>query len=730
MGGVAGHLAHLYDNKNLTYNQMASILQKAANGELIGTEKTDGYNIYLGFVDGEPRAARNKGDMSRGGMTMQDLANRTFQGGEKAKNAYVKAFEAYARAITSLSNEELANIFGDSGEIFYNAEIQGPVAPNVVNYDENIISIHHMGHKKYNKDANTLEVIGAARQSAFLDSIIDRFEEAIADQDFSVRRTAFLTLNRITDETYLTEILERIQETGYSGDMTINDYLSNKLWPVVDENFVDIDQTKKQQLVNRILKKEDRNGDPEYISLIQIMKGAPRELKTKVSEFVKESKTYIKEFMWPIELAIHDFAVELLRGLESIYVLDNPAEVKRLKGEVDEAIAAIKAYNGPGQEEAHEILAQQLTKLRKHDNIDTVVEGFAFQHEGQMYKFTGNFAPMNQLLGLFKYGRGKIPQMVKESILREKVDENGKEIIAIYPGRFQPMGRHHAEVFKEIQREYGLNNTFLATSNKTDMTLRDGVPISPFDFHEKQMIAAANGIPVEQVVMVKNPYNAVEILDNYDPESTAVKYFVGEKDMEEEPRFQKTSGTTKSGYDWSIATAPHISIDLANIGEMSGTTLRQALSSTDDIKFGNIMGFSAEENMEIFDIIKKKLSTEGSRRQLREETQHNLGIFLGLIENTVNELNDGTMFGTWPVRPGSATGRPGDAGGEFDDDDDDNKLEEEEDLEEISVAGGVAAGQNGDVEGSSSSKIRKRTAHMIENELFTDVLDIFKEMGE
>ena len=36
MGGVAGHLAHLYDNRDLTYNEMADILQKAAAGELIG----------------------------------------------------------------------------------------------------------------------------------------------------------------------------------------------------------------------------------------------------------------------------------------------------------------------------------------------------------------------------------------------------------------------------------------------------------------------------------------------------------------------------------------------------------------------------------------------------------------------------------------------------------------------------------------------------------------------
>ena len=210
MGGVAGHLAHLYDNRDLTYNKMADILQKAANGELIGTEKTDGYNIYLGFVDGRARAARNKGDMSRGGMTMEDLVNREFKGGEKSKKAYVTAFGAYEKALNSLSNEEKAQIFGANGEIFYNTEIQGPIAPNVVNYDENILNIHHMGHKKYNKETNQLEMANNEEQSAYLDNIIDRFEQATANEPFSVRKTAFLDLNRITDEVLVNGILDKI----------------------------------------------------------------------------------------------------------------------------------------------------------------------------------------------------------------------------------------------------------------------------------------------------------------------------------------------------------------------------------------------------------------------------------------------------------------------------------------------------------------------------------------
>ena len=53
-----------------------------------------------------------------------------------------------------------------------------------------------MGHKKYNKEDNSLEVVANEKQSAFLDSVIDKFEEATADESFNVRRTAFLTSKR------------------------------------------------------------------------------------------------------------------------------------------------------------------------------------------------------------------------------------------------------------------------------------------------------------------------------------------------------------------------------------------------------------------------------------------------------------------------------------------------------------------------------------------------------
>ena len=34
MGGVAGHMDHLYDNPDLTFREMKEIMNRASNGEL------------------------------------------------------------------------------------------------------------------------------------------------------------------------------------------------------------------------------------------------------------------------------------------------------------------------------------------------------------------------------------------------------------------------------------------------------------------------------------------------------------------------------------------------------------------------------------------------------------------------------------------------------------------------------------------------------------------------
>ena len=189
-----------------------------------------------------------------------------------------------------------------------------------------------------------------------------------------------------------------------------------------------------------------------------------------------------------------------------------------------------------------------------------------------------------------------------------------KTVIVVYPGRFQPMGKHHAAVYKKLASKFGKSNTFVVTSNKV------ALPKSPLNFKEKQMIMRKHGI--SNVVQVKNPYQAQELTSKYDPETTALLFAVGKKDMMENPRFKvglKKNGEpsyfqyydknkdnlqpfTKHGY---LVVAPHVSLKVPGFGEMSGTTLRAALATADQKTFKDIMGFF---DLKIYNLLRTKFS--------------------------------------------------------------------------------------------------------------------------
>jgi len=174
-----------------------------------------------------------------------------------------------------------------------------------------------------------------------------------------------------------------------------------------------------------------------------------------------------------------------------------------------------------------------------------------------------------------------------------------KQLIAIYPGRFQPFGKHHAATFLWINEKFGNENSYIVTSDKVEL------PKSPFSFMEKKAIIDVYGFG-DKVIKVKSPYNAQEIIQKYDPEQIAVVYAVGKKDAERlinSKYFEKLPAnykledlkpSTEKGY---YIITPHFSITIPGEGEMSGTSIRNALSKVTDKNiedtFNNIFGWYA-----------------------------------------------------------------------------------------------------------------------------------------
>ena len=645
MGGLAGHMSHLYDNPRLTFGQIKSILQDAAEGNLEGTEKTDGQNLYISFsvpkqelefAEGGAKAARNKTNIKSGGMNAKQLANK-FSFNKSLKKSFSQALRDFENVIKQMTRAKQEEIFGPDTNIYYNAEIINPETANVINYDSKLVSIHRGGGAEFDKetgspveveivDPETGEVItGPKDVSAHANTLADepdKIQQDLADNRFKIEMDAVFNLKALEDKEALTKALSEIEEEisseGISDSQMVIEYIMARILSMIRERGMDIDEETEKLLLKRVLLSNPSyraaygyDKMPKDLDPRKIVKGASKKDKNSAIYIIKNADTILKQAIEPIETTIHDFTVEMLKGLESLFVLDNKKETERLRKEVSKAIKAIEKS---GHEGALEILQKQMNKLKSIENISTAAEGFVFDHDGWSYKFTGNFAPINQILGLFKYGRKGIPAFEK---LNEERDIEAKRRIVLYPGRFQPMGRHHAEVFKALQSQYGSGNVYIVTSNKV------APPKSPLDFEEKKQIMLKHGIPDSQIIQATSPYRIGELADQFDAEGDIIVYAVGKKDMDESPRFKNLDGTKRDGnptylksYDKNkdslepfeshayVAVAPHVSIKLPNGEEMSGSTLRDAMRNLSPESFKEAMGWFDKD---IYEMLRDKI---------------------------------------------------------------------------------------------------------------------------
>ena len=234
-------------------------------------------------------------------------------------------------------------------------------------------------------------------------------------------------------------------------------------------------------------------------------------------------------------------------------------------------------------------------------------------------------------------------KLIKEWV-KEILTEGIEKKVVVYAGRFQPFHKGHNATYEHLVKQFGRDNVYIGTSNKTD-NLK-----SPFKFNEKKMIMMKMfGISSNKIVQIKNPYAPKEIIGKFNKETTAFVTVVGEKDRYRlkgkyfEPyhpdRIEK--GYEDKGY---VYVAP------AQGGGISGTEVRQSLSSGDaEIrKAGFKKAYDGKFNPKIYKFITNRLS----KIEIRMER------FLSTFNfnNLINEVSKIAGKGTVDDGPGAYYG--------------------------------------------------------------------------
>ena len=380
MGGAAKHLMQLHHDHELNMWEIYQIFEQAGRGEIKFYEKLDGMNIVFTWNEGL-RFARNEGDIAKGGMDRQALAEK-FRGRDKVEAAFLQSYDALARALENIKHRQ--EIF-DGGKRWFSAEILGPINPNIVHYDRKSLVIHRTRLNSFDEMFDSFLL-------ALLDNIPAMNQNSM---DWEICGPAEVKTRKMSKKEMshfvgLAKILAK-QMPGYTMRSTVKDFTWGHVNKICKEKG--LGRSTSLYVTDRII------GKKGCMDLRTLKKEFPEDAKL-IDELVKDEWNVFKQAQEPLAKLVNDFAVSLLKGAKSSQVQDSRAEVRRLRKITSERIEELSQSEGP---KVSKFLEEQLYQLGSVENIDTPVEGVVFDYRGKTYKFTGSFASANRILGYGRY---------------------------------------------------------------------------------------------------------------------------------------------------------------------------------------------------------------------------------------------------------------------------------------------------------------------------------------
>ena len=602
-GGAAGHLAHPFEDESLRFSDMKEMIKRGLIGGLDKespvSEKLDGQNIAFSVRNGNIVFGRNKGHVKNSGENALDVQGiaKQFAGRGGIEKAFTGAAEDLYAAVSKLKPQQVKQMFGN-GSKFMSLEIILPDTTNVIPYGKSVLVMH--GTIQYDKEGNEM-----GRSTEDAQSFADAVQKVGADKQktFGIEGPKTITFSDADEKEYeqkvkkYSDILTSVQKQfGLNDKSKLEDYRrkwwENEINKQEKELGIKFSSSQKKGLISRWA-----DGDKTFG--VKNLEQPEQQQWFRDFETNKLQATQ-KQMIKPIEHVFLNAGAQALKRVTNFLAANNPGAADDLRKETLQSIKGIKDSKDVDK------IAKLQIELERLNNIgmDNIVpsEGVVFQYNGKPYKFTGAFAPINQIQGTFKFDKPKKKEETPVSG-KEQPKETNKKTIAIFSGRFQPFHAGHHSIYKSLVDKFGKDNVYIASSNAQD-------PIkSPFPFKDKkQIMTTMFDIPKNKVVMVKNPYAPIEILEKFPPETSYVTA-VSEKDAERLQRNDKyfkniedvPSGKRKGyGDEGYFIIAPEMQLKV-NRKNISGTQLRAT--------FGNDL-LSAKEKKDIFNQVYPKFDKD------------------------------------------------------------------------------------------------------------------------
>jgi len=404
MGGAYGHMNHPFDDKELTFKDLKKIIELGLSGKLDRednvTEKTDGQNLMISYKDGKLIAARNKGHLKNKGETALSIKDveKKFKGRGSIRDAFVYAMRDLSKAIDALSKKQQDKIFGN-GSKFMSLEVMWPASENVVNYDITELLFH--GAIEYDDSGRP---IGQAKDSArMLQGMIKQVNQHI-QKHYKISKPNFVKVPKHQDFGKMKKKFQgRLSKLQSQYALKDNDTLGlyhQRFW---EEFIFNAAKQFKYKIPANVLKRLTMRWaffDKSYS--VRDMKATIKNDKfldwTLTTDKLDHARM-VKENMKPFEELFFEVGAEIMKNMDGWLAVNPAKSVQNMRKKLKSAISDIRSG---GDLKKLNKLKIQLDRLNAIGGFDAIVptEGLVFKYNGNIYKFTGAFAPINQITGL------------------------------------------------------------------------------------------------------------------------------------------------------------------------------------------------------------------------------------------------------------------------------------------------------------------------------------------
>jgi hypothetical protein len=356
MGGLSGHMMHPHDNLDLRIKDFKRLIQGTLTGLYPMTEKFDGFNIHVMNWNGTLRFARNFSDMKNGGFVREDIEYRF-------KNEHVR--EVFMKGWDEIEKNnwwKLIPEFNESGTTA-NCEIIIDGTTNIMPYPLTQVVVHD----KYiwsEDGSHTVRAVEAPRPEVSFEP----FPRTVIPYMWGI--------GVIRDE---------FEKYHLTDDDTLEDYYRLKFVDFVAHNTTTMIEEHSEtvaQVFNRFFERGEK------VNLREIRKGC--DFAHELQELLDTKRHIIATCKEVLDMAILSIGTSILsqaRGL-NFQAGRNYSACAELEKRINKVFFSLDLDTN--------------TFFKRWNYCDRKIfgiEGVVVEFNGNKYKWTGPFAPINQLLG-------------------------------------------------------------------------------------------------------------------------------------------------------------------------------------------------------------------------------------------------------------------------------------------------------------------------------------------